>query len=97
MASDVALATVCPGAVTTTVVPLVTIVAGAPFVRVGLDVTETFGFGVAAALALAPGLESELESESDDEEPDEPCILVTALLVPVKYTDQKFDPPPKNS
>lgn len=76
------------------VVPLVTIVAGAPLVRVGLDVTEALDLGVAAALAFAPALESEPGSVSDDEEPDEPCILVTALLVPVKYTDQKFDPPP---
>ena len=79
------------------VVPLVTIVAGALLARVELGVTEALDLGVAAALAFTPPLEPEPESESDDEEPDEPCILVAALLVPVKYTDQKFDPPPNNS
>ena len=82
VAGAVAFALVSPGAVTTIVVPFVTIVAGASLVGLGLGGTEAFGLGVGVAAAL--GLAFGLESESEGEEPDEPCMLVTALLVPVK-------------
>ena len=92
VAASVAFALVCPGAVTTIVVPFVTIVAGATLVVLGSGGTDAFGLDVELVAAL--WLVLELEPESDDEDPDEPCILVTPLLVPVRYTDQKFDPPP---
>ena len=88
----VAFAVVCPGAVTIIVVPFVTMVAGASLVVLGSDGTAAFGLGVDVVAALE--LVLELESESDDEDPDEPCTLPTAFLVPVRYTDQRFDPPP---
>ena len=94
VAAAVASALVCPGAVTTIVVPFVTIVAGALLVRLGSGGTEAFGLDVDVVAVL--GLELELESESDDEDPDEPCMLVTALLVPVRYTDHRFVPPPNH-
>lgn len=91
-----AVAFVFPGAVTTIVVPpFGFVVAGAGLVLFGLGGTEAFGLGVGVAAALR--LVLEVESDSDEEEPEEPCRLVTALLVPVRYTDQKFDPPPVNS
>ena len=92
VAAAVAFALVCPGAVTTIVVPFVTIVAGASLVVLGSGGTDALGLSVDVIAALM--LVLELESESDDEDPDEPCTLVTAFLVPVRYTDQKSDPPP---
>ena len=96
VAAAVAFALVCPGAVTTIVVPFVTIVAGASLVVLGSGGTDAFGLDVDVDVVAALELVLELESEPDDEDPDEPCMLVTAFLVPVRYTDQRFDPPPNH-
>ena len=92
----VALALVSPGAVTTMVVPLVIMVAGASFVRLGLGGTEaSFGFGVgdASALAFALGFDPDPDGEDSEESP----IWATSRLVPVRYTVQKFVPPPTDN
>ena len=91
----VALALVSPGAVTTMVVPLVIIVAGAFFVGLGLGGTEAsfdFVVGDASALALALGF----DLKPDGEESESP-IWATPRLVPVRYTVQKFVPPPSDN
>ena len=78
------------------VVPLVIIVAGAFFVGLGLGGTEAsfdFVVGDASALALALGFDPEPDGEASEESP----TWATPRLVPVRYTVQKFVPPPSDN
>lgn len=104
----VSCALVCPGAVTTMVLAVVT-TEGGPFwvgvgsdddgVKVTADALESelelgFAFEFEFELVLELVFELEFELESDVEPEVVLCWLPTSLLNPVSWTDQAFGPPP---
>lgn len=105
----VSCALVCPGAVTTIVLAVVTTEGGPFWVGVGsgddgvmvtaadleseLELAFAFEFELLLGFAFELVLELEFELESDVEPEVVLCWLPTLLLSPVSRTDQAFGPP----